>query len=107
MFFDLLSVPWRAREGLLRLSLQGRLHPLYLVKSEFLLAVRVLVAAVKSKIDVAAEDVAVLNLATKMLTPDAVAPGPLAELFVGPFLGVLPGFISYQYLAFWAGVKVL
>ena len=43
------------------LSTRGQPHPLSLVKSNSLLAVRLLVAAVKSKIAVTAEDMAVLN----------------------------------------------
>ena len=53
------------------------------------------------------QDMAVLNSTTKRLTPDAVALVPLLEFFVGPLPGVLPGFISCQCLAFWAGVKLL
>ena len=62
------------------------------VKSDSLsLAVRLLVAAVKSKITVAGEDMAVMNSATERLTPDAVAPVPLLEFFVGPLPGACQG----------------
>jgi hypothetical protein len=92
LFFDFLSASWRARAGLLRLLPQGQPHLLSLVKSKSLSAVRLLAATVKSKIAVTAEDMAVLNSETERPTPDT---------FVGPLPGVLPGFISYQCLAFW------
>ena len=76
--------------------LRSQPHLLSLVKSNSLSAVRFWVAAVKSKIAVAAEDMAVLNSAIAWFIPDVVAMVPLLVLFVGPLPGVLPGFISCQ-----------
>ena len=70
------------------------------------LAAHFWVAAVKSEIAVAMEVMAVLNSAIWWFIPDAVAPVPLLAPFAGPLPGVLPGFISCQCLAFWAGVKL-
>ena len=74
------------------MSPQGQPHPLSPVKSDSSsLAACFWVVAVKSDIADAAEDMAVLNSTIWWFMPDAVAPGPLLELFAGPLPGVLPG----------------
>ena len=67
---------------------------------QFFISSMLVGASVKFKIAVAANDMAVLNSAIKLVIPDAVTPVPLLEFFVGPLPGVLPGFNNCQCLAF-------
>ena len=74
----------------------GQPHPLSLVKSDSSSsAARFWVAAVKSEITDAAEDMAVLNSAIWVFMPDVVL-----ELFAGPLPGVLPGCKQLPMLGF-------